>query len=471
MANVNFTISPAPGIINDMIAVLYEILPGGGIGAEIDRLPIPAPHDNPQNLSFTNVEPHTYIVKIHETTDGITLGNLRHDFWVDASLQKLQSYTVKTFQVGAGRGTPYFDPADQDDDYINTDLDGLTYTVFKPGYAPLDWDANINIYTGGGFSYIDGQKFSQDEIYTILISNLVAQPLTTGGGSPFIDGIEFIAGNVPITTSHYRKMIMVNDSTSLTLTIADLNAIPDNMTFGINTHSLTDNPDTPTFRYATLQLPVGKYCIINTYARNAVYIGRSQEVIFIKKGNGLFLLSGGEGFSRVGEIVFGSSRAPANSLPLTGGWKLKTDYPRIFDWHVNVLDPSELGAGADDIEPDADNRTKWIIGINKFWVKDVGGLFLRPTDPDGNIDPVRLPGGYQADDNKAHNHVTAPWDKAGAKASDITGEATPGSLDSNNPSTEYRVGQMGSYWTAATIQSQGTEARPKNVAQNCYVII
>jgi len=468
MANVNFTMSPAPGVINDMIAVLYESLPGGGIGPEIDRLPIAAPHTSPVNLSFTNVSPETYIVKIHETPNGTTLGNLHHDFWVDASLQHLSAYTVKTFQVGAGRGTPYFDPADQDVDYINTDLNGLDYTVFKPGYGPLDWVADINPYTGGGFSFINGQKFAQDEIYTLLISNLVTQPIPVAGKS-FPDNVVVITNDVTFSSAHYNKLLEIDSSNALlTITIATIGTIPDGTMFGINTQKHNN-----ALRYAILQLPGGAFCYVNGVQRTALYLGRAEEIWLHKKGSVLRIIQWDGDYRRVGDKVYRDGIAPFNGIQLAGGWFLKSDYPRIFNWYINGLPVGELGAGTDDVIPDATNITKWIIGVNKFWVPDHGGYFYRATDPDGNVDlgGTRLSGTNQADDNKAHNHVTAPWDKAGAKASDITSEATTGSLDSANASTEYRIGQMGTYWTAATIQSQGTESRPKNVAQNVYVII
>jgi hypothetical protein len=259
---------------------------------------------------------------------------------------------------------------------------------------------------------------------------------------------------------------IAGSATIFTITMPAFNTIPDGTKFCVNTHSGTQ-------RYVTILLPAGKTSPINGNARNIVYIGRGEEVTFIKNGDYLRIVSWDGDYRRVGEKVMCDGNPPFNGLKLVGGWYLKTDYPRLFNWHVNTLPLGELGTGTDDVTPDTANITKWIIGTSKFWAPDHGGRFYRVTDPDGNIDPdgsrpVNWP---QADDNKAHNHVTAPWDKAGAKASDITGEATAGSLDSSNASTEYRIGQMGAYWTDATIVSQGTESRPKNITTDVYVII
>jgi hypothetical protein len=463
MANVSFTISPAPGVTNDLIAVIYKTT---APAAEVDRIVKPDPHPDPYNFQFSDLVPGEYFVKIHESPDGSTLGNLRHDFWVDAVINKLTAYEVKTFQVGQGRGAPYYDPANGTDDYINPDLNGLDYTVFKPGYGPLDWDANINPYTGGGFSFIDGQIFSQDEIYTILVNNLVQSAVPqTGVGFP--EDILEITGDTTFTSTHHNKELEINGSaTIVTITIPDLNTIPDLTQWAINTHNGTQ-------RYVTLQLPVGKYCLVDGVQRNAVYIAKGENAKFIKKGNYLRVKWEGD-HRRVGERVYGDGKAPINSLPLTGGWKSKADYPRIFYWHINELPVGELGVGTDDVTPDATNRVKWIIGATKFWVSDHGGYFYRPIDTDQNIDPNgnRLANIIQAGDNKSHNHVNANWDKAGSKALDTGSDGTPGSVDSANAATEYRVAGMTSgMWTDATIFAQGSEARPINLAANVYVII
>lgn len=461
MANVAFTISPAPGITNDLIAVIYKTT---APAAEIGRIVKNPPHASPHNFDFTDLDPGTYIVKIHESPDGSTLGNLRHDFWVDATLQKLQSYEVKTFQVGLGRGTPYYDPADQDEDYINTDLDGLTYTVFKPGYGPLDWDANITPYTGGGFSFTDGQKFSQDEIYTILISNLVTQPIVSGGGNSYPEDIVEFTGDIAFGSTHYNMLLEANSSNAIvTITIADLSSVPDGTLFGINTHNGSQ-------RYVTLQLPATKYCLINGSQRNAAYIGKGEEVTFIKKGNYLRIVNWDGDYRRVGEKVFADGNAPANGIALTGQWLLKTDYPRIFNWYVNNLPVGEFGTGTDDVTPSGDNIRKWIIGTSKFWIPDHRNMHYRVTDG------TRLANSYQADSVGPGNVRTSSWTgngigKNGVGSGGVGFLATMGdggAISSDSASGTNNNSARTGTWT---IVSPEGESRVKNVAANVYVII
>lgn len=462
MANVAFTISPAPGITNDLIAVIYKTT---APAAEIDRIVKNPPHASPYDFNFTNLAAGVYIVKIHESPDGVTLGTLRHDFWVDASLQKLQAYTVLTFQVGLGRGAPYYDPADQDADYINPDINGFTYTVFKPGYGPLDWAANIAPYTGGGFSFTDGQKFAQDEIYTLLVSNLVVQPIQQSGvGYP--DDVISLTADTAFSSSHYNKLLEVDSSVALlTISIADLTTIPDGTLFGINTQKHND-----TLRYAILQLPAGKFCYINGVQRNALYLGRAEEAWFIKKGNFLRIVNWDGDYRRIGEKVFPDGNAPANGIALIGQWLAQADYPRLFNWYVNNLPVGELGSGTDDVTPSGDNIRKWIIGTSKFWVPDHRNMHYRVTDGS------RLSNSYQADSVGPANIRTTAWTGGGIGHNGVSSTSVGflatlgdgGAISSDSASGTNNNTARTSEWS---LVSPTGETRVKNLAVNVYVII
>lgn len=474
MPNVQFTISPAPGITNDLIAVIYNTV---APAAELARLLKSPPHAAPYDFNFPNLLVGTYIVKIHESPDGVTLGTLRHDFWVNAAINSLTGYTVKTFQVGLGRGTPYFDPAHDTDDYINTDLYGLDYTVFKPGYGPLDWAANITTYPGGGFSFTDGQKFYQDEIYTILISNLVSSTSVSPVVNGFPSGLVVIMGDTAFTSTHYSKMLEVSSTNSCTISIATLATIPDNTVFNVNTNALvSDDPNAP-FRYAMISLPGGQFARINGTDHNTVYVGRGEEMTFVKIGTYLRLISGGDGYRRLGQIVYSFSAPPLGSLPLTGGWYPQADFGRIFNDYIQQLDPSELGSGVDDVAPGANDRTKWIIGATKFWVPDHGGIFHRPTDPDGNNDVTRLPGNYQADAIGPGDVNTKAWTGGGLGHNSLTNDsvgflATHGDGGEINSLTAASNTNRSSARSVkfAIISTEG-QTRPKNAAVNAYVLI
>jgi hypothetical protein len=467
--------SPAPGISNKLVAVLYNTI---APAAEIDRQVFDPPHAAPQTVSFTNKPIGTYIVKVHQSTDGIVLGNLENDFFVNAAITTSSAYTVKTFQVGLGRSAPYYDPSNGDTDYINPDLDGLDYIVFKPGYGPLDWAADITTYPGGGFSFTNLQTFAQDEIYTILISNLVQ---TVGSGpvsQTFPAGVQTITGDVSFTSALYNMIIEVTAPNNATITLPSLATIPDGTQFAINTHSLFSDSYTASFRYAALQLAVGEVCIINNVSHNLVHVGRCESMTFVKYGSVLRITNGGDAYRDLGTIVHAATKPPKGSLPFTGAWYDIGIFARFFYNYVNLLDPAELGTGTDNVAPSADNATKWIIGTSMFYVPNYKGRFLRIADPDGVFDVARYPGSNQADAVGPANINTIVWTGNGMGNSGVPG-GTP---------TVNALGTAGAGGSISTTGATGTnnnaaktlpwsiispagESRPKNIACAAYVLI
>lgn len=430
------------------------------------------PHTQ-RNITVDNLNPVMHIVQLWTTSDGTTLDSLLGSCDIDASINNEVAFGYIQFVVGRGNGAPEYDPEPETAQYVNPDLDGKDYLVFKAGVGPLTWGVDIQTISGGGFEFINGQVFGGEEQYTVQYSNITSTSTSSSGRAYPSDVIE-ITADTAFGSTHYNKLIEVNSASSaiLTISIASLDTVPNGTLFGINTHNGNQ-------KAVTLQLNTGRYCWVNTTAngpqqRNAVYIGRGESVTFIKKGSALRIVQWDGDYRRLGQRIFSDGLPPVNALPETGGWYLNSDYPRFVNWYLADLPGAELGTGTEDLVPNITNITKFILGATKFWMKDTSGRFYRATSSDGTVDPdgPRLSGNNQADDNKAHNHVEAPWDKASAKASEVDSTATPAGLDSGLPTQEYMVGHMDNpKWTLATIKNQGSESRPKNVAVNFYVII
>lgn len=370
MASVPFTISPAPGITNDLIAVIYNTL---APAAEVDRILKAAPHNNPYNFNFVNLVPGIYIVKIHETPDGVTLGTLRHDFWVDATLQKLLAYNILEIVVDRGQGAPFYDPSNGDIDYINPDIDGLTYEVFKPGYGILSWNADITPRTGGGFTFTNGTSFASAEIYTLMISNLVTQPISqTGVGFP--DDVVTIPGDTVFSSAHYNKILEVDTGVEVINISIDLAAIPDATQFSINTQKHNN-----TLINVCLNLASGQTCLVNGRFEGSVYVGKGEDVTFFKKGSILRILTWNGDYRRIGEKIFSDGAPPSipNILPFTGFWIDKARVPRLWNWYVSRLAPGQFVPGTDNVTPAGANITRWGIGTNMIWVPNYQNLHLR----------------------------------------------------------------------------------------------
>jgi hypothetical protein len=425
--------------------------------AEVYRSDLLEPPHTQRNITIINLNPVMHSVELWTTTDGTTLEELRGQCDIDASLVNTSSYDFLQFIVDRGNGAPYYDPTSGSTQYVNPDLDGKDYLVFKPSYGPLVWGYHIAEITGGGFEFIDGQQFGADEEYTVMINNLVTTSSTTSGRGYPEDVVE-ITGDIAFGSTHYNKLIEVNGSSTLVeVDISNIDTIPEGTVFGINTHNGTQ-------RYTVLQLPASKYCLIFGVQRNAVYVGAGEEVTFIKKGAYLRLVNWDGDYRRIGQRIECDGTAPANTLPESGGWYLHTDYPRIFNWYVDNLPPGELGAGADDITPDAGNITKWIIGATKFWVPDTRSRFVR------NVPIGRLAGSNQADQVGSHTHpgVSAiPTGAHGSSSSALTGAirflVNTFASGGNNTATATL--------TVAENIGGAAENRPVEVAANFYRVI
>jgi hypothetical protein len=422
--------------------------------AEVYRHFYPAPHTQ-VNLTVDNLNPVMHIVQAWSTTDGTTLLQLKGQCDIDASIGGQLAFDIVTFIVDRGlTGTPHYDPVTPTNQYANPDLDGKTYTVFKPGYGPLIFGYHIDTIVGGGFHFIDGQEFSSTEEYTIMVSDLVATN-TVSSGAGYPKGVVAITADTAFAPAHYGQLLeIVGAGTGvITISIADINTIPDNTVFGINTHNGLQ-------RYVTLQLPSGKYCQILGVQRNAGYISRGQEVTFIKKGAYLRVTAGAyEAFGRVGDRIYKDGAGPLNSLPETGGWYLKADYPGIARY-VSELPIGDVVAGTDDVTPGAADVAKWNVGTNKIWVPDAGGYFVRNADPNTDVDIGRstVSGNIEADMVGPHTHLVTPPD---ANSNAGFGKTTTGN-------DAHEGTGIAPYATAA---NTGTETRPKNVNRYCYIII
>ena len=442
------------------------------------------PHAN-RNLTIDNINPVMHRVELWSTVDNVNLNQLRGRGDIDASQYTQFAFDSFDFVVDRGfTGPPNYDPVStpgSNTEYVNPDLAGKTYLVFKPGFGPLLWDAHIEKRTDvngvdqGGFRYINGQEFATGEEFTVMVSNLTTVQSPAGAsGNGFPSGVELVQSNVDFTDTYYRKVMEVEASTNLTINIPDIDLIPENMVFSINTHSSTN----ANFHNVTLQLPSGKYCMVAGVQRNAVYICRSETVTFIKKGAYLRIVNWDGDYRRVGQRIYSDKVPQPNSLPLLGGWYSKTDYARLWNWYLSQLLPGEYITGyADDSDP-APYWQRWIFGTNKFWVPDHGGFFYRHYGTNNVIDPeatTRAWNSSQGSANLQHNH-TSPglWNKMSARASDVGGYGVALADGSNpTPSTKLRVTNFTSgEWLDATVIPQGGyEARPSNIAVANYIII
>lgn len=420
------------------------------------------PHNTVRIFIVPDLNPvNHYVDWYRSNADGDEL-ELLHTTEVDVALQEEMAFTPLEFLVGGiNTGAPNYDPAADQDEYNNPDLVGLQYQVFRPGYGPLSWDNDIEELPGGGFKLLNGQIFGEGERYTLFIFKKTTFNGAGSGSKPLITDFVEITGNVTFDSSHYAKMLEANASVNLTVDIPSIASIPEGATFGINTHNGTQ-------KYVTVQLSSGAYCLVGGVQRNAIYIGRDEEVLFFKKGTTLKVISWQGDFRRVGEFVKGSGIAPINSLATTGGWYLKTSYPRLFNWFINALPIGELGTGTDDVTPSDANKTKWIIGATKFWVPDSRDYFER-------VAPVGVNAGVNAPGQVGnHKHFTITNEQLNSD-NEPTNDKQIAYQRNNGGDYKYKIGASNNAaifgLTSDPTSGSGIENYPKYRTTNEYVII
>lgn len=440
--------------------------------AEVYRSGVLTPPHTQRNITIPDLNPVMHRVELWTTVDGVNLNQLRGRCDIDASQYTQVAFSSIYFIVD--RGFP-LDPVSGQGQYDNPALAGKDYTVFMPGFGPLiegihiDRNRDVNNVDLGGFHFTNGQVFLPDAEYTIMIANLTTQQITAGNNSGYPNTIIPVIGNIDLAQPHYTNLLEVvsQNNNNITITIPDINLIPENTKFGINTHNFNTDHG---YRYTILQLPVGAYTLIEGVQRNAVYISRGENVSFMKQGAYLRIINDWTGPKMVGKRVFCDGTQPVNGLPMLGGWYLISQYPRLFYWYVNNLNPGELGTGyTDDQNPDVFTRLRWIIGVNKFWVPDHTNGFYRNfgtgrainTFEDQSLQPANVKTTAWTGSGKGYNGLTV--DSIGFLATQGDG----GSVSSDSASGVNRLTARTAEWPLITA---GTETRPKNIAQAVYVL-
>jgi hypothetical protein len=161
-----------------------------------------------------------------------------------------------------------------------------------------------------------------------------------------------------------------------------------------------------------------------------------------------------------------------NSVPFDGRTISKLRHPRA-NWLVQKLQAIYLDAVVDFATWESDpfkHRAKWATepDSDDIIVPDWQGLFPRvlPGIRPG-IDQDRgdksTPGSFENHAMVKHNHASHPFNKFGARASDLDSSGTTRSVDSEEAYAEYRIAYMqGNGWTL------WDQATAKDVGDSIY---
>lgn len=432
---------------NDTVIVQFEVVPP----------PVPAV----QNKVYTGLNNVVHYVDIREAPDAISQGLLLATYVYDVKTQTILA--ERRYYTTDGGGT--YDPAQGDLAVTDPYLTGKNITgVFKEGLRYLKPTDEFTV-AGDTVTLIAGpsvQPLQGGEVITIEITYTVSVP-NGGGGEIFPSDIVQKTVDFTVDTSELGKMIEVNSGfTIVTGTIPDPLTLPDGAKLAFNT-------DNGAQRYLALPMS-GGYSYVNQVQRSTLYMGRGEQLSIVKKGNYWRILSWCGNHLRVGEFIK-SYRQYSYTVPETGAWLQISEYPRLFYWYVNELDPSLLGVGTfAGGTPAGDNMRMYCIDIpaGRFWVPNSMGFFERITDTSGVYDadrsaPFRKASTSQGDAVKLVSSL------AGNPPKIIRSHAGSGGYVDGWPGNAPNADNFDDLLITGNLST--FETRPRNINRNSYIII
>lgn len=405
MATIKNSINVSGGVIPFMVIVVYK---STAPTAEVDRIVYEnGVNPNPFQFVFTDLVNGTYYVVVHESVDGISLGNIRHDYWIDAATNTIlfERYFFRVGEEGA--------PSAGESVFTDLSLNGVTITgVFKEGFRYLRDNVEWQPYSGGpGWELLAGQSFSIDEVWSYEVSRTIA----TSAPSPNDAFAEVVAvsGDITLDSSHLNKTILVNSALNkVTVTLQNAASVPDGKGYiirhdrgnAINVVIKAFNTNIIRFRGTD---------------KNSVVEGIGEVVKLIKytdDGQPKWCVQDEHGhWERVGEYVGWHSQVRDNHIPLLGGEYDPVTYVRLAEF-VDSLEPTLVKTYAEfnsttTINGEVVYHKRGFFakdaGTGKIRVPDLAGKYMRYLKNVGGADASRIdniPGGYQHWAVGEHDH-------------------------------------------------------------------
>lgn len=453
MASIKNTISISGGVLGFLIIKIYKTT-SPSIEAAPPIVYENGVDDNPFNFEFTDLDNGVYIVKVFNSTDGVTTTTLRHDYWIDAATGLL-IFERNFFTVGSGVDNA---PDDSDTEYANTDLDGVVIDgIFQEGYRYLKKGVEWDDRPGGGFVLLGGRSFADGQTWSYEIRRTVVDSAPTPDAA-FSDIVELTA-DTTLDSSYFNKTVLGSSAgQTLVLTLPNLAGVPDGKAIAfqhnggnlINLH-LTGG----TFRFQAAD-------------KTDLYLGKGESLIVRKKTLGgvpkWYVTNPYGQWDRVGKReavdVLGDNMILADGLTTYDG----NVYKRLYDYVSNKVPLAQKVSFATyDTTQSINGET--VYSKRGFWAidtvtkqlkaPDMRNMSLRFVKNVGGADASRvdnLAGGYQHWYTGSHVHTGGVKTHSGAGgyiegygANNAPGSDNydPGTTSDNNPGQENTVRNIG----------------------------
>jgi len=434
--------------------------------AEISRIVL-TPGNYEGGSTFIDLNPVQHRISYYQSSDGVALGSLIGSLSIDATIYNEPGAEIITFEVGAGRGAPHYDPAVGTKIYSNSAMDGNVFTVSLEGYGLLNPDdAVINPkdyepYAGGGFEFTTDKEFAEGERYIVVNFLVVSVAAAQVIAKPFQDLVSFNA-DFTFGVAYYNQFFLADFAGTVGTVTFPAHASVANFTRAkFSTHGGSQN-------YLVLQFNGAETAKFYNQNLNTIYLAKGEEIELMWKGGVCFIVDYKGNYLKRGHVEMSYDNTAGRPFlygHIDTGVLDKADYPGLYEYIESLPVGVAVVLSSWNTSASVNGKTKYPnrsrFGIDTisetFRVPDLSNLGVRFLKADVSTDTERVndvAGGYQDDMFAEHLHT---WERP---RTDTVG-------------TQYETNRMRSdnsrgLWTGDeqdTGETGGVETRMENYGQ------
>jgi microcystin-dependent protein len=298
------------------------------------------------------------------------------------------------------------DTAEQDT-YNLPSLAGKTFVLRRSGYGALLPPGSANpqyeILSAGGFKLIDGTKFSFGEVFELEL-NEPAGPLVNTTVNASFNGVLPVNASKVLNDTHIGKLIQVRaGSDRITITLPNVNNVPDNTEFYFESTILNQFP-------CKILTTAGQYIYFQNTGKIQMYLGISETLRVYRADDGWYVVHAYGNWAEIGTPSM-KWKAGLNEVVADGAMVSRADYPRLWEFAqtlgTSLKTDAEWSSGG-VLQPFRGCFSSGDLSTT-FRLPDLRNMFLRGLEDlttSGVLnDRQNIPGGYQIDQYKAHDHA------------------------------------------------------------------
>lgn len=389
--DINLSISAAPAITDKIAIRIYKTTSPNVVASMQEFSP---PHSSPRNISFTDLDPGTYIVNTYETVGDPVIGTLRHSFIYDPTFQSADIKTPEFLKMNEG-DTEYTDAA-----WAGYTIDIIFRNAFGPMFSPEQYNLVLN---GSGQTIgfqlsQPGDQFGQDEQVVVTFAPKIVTVSPVLVSAKIITGETVVSADATLAGTDAGKLLRLQGAASfLDLKLPAIGSIdPFSMFFFVS--------DGGAHIMAGISVNGGGN--INLFGnRTDLYLAQGERATILYTGADYVVLNDCQGPLRVGDIIdqYDNDSTVQGCVFANGTLLDRAVYKRLWEY-VQQLDSSLLISDATWLG-NASNSAKYSTGdgVNTFRIPR-----LYTDGYARGVDGVsRLAGSHQDDAVLTHEHEQA----------------------------------------------------------------